>query len=161
MQKFLLVAALVLLGGTAIAQPPSASETKPLDTWFILRFSDGAMAWNRDAGAWNRAGDTIEGQRLVFYSKPQMVDGEAVTWKQDFWKIACPANTIEIKSGEELGANLQTLFKISSAEPYAIELNTSDYFLKLVYCDNRMIEGAIEAKGVLGAMEAMSKPASE
>ena len=140
-----------------MAQTPVATP-KPENTWFFLRFTDGAMAWNRDAGKWNQAGDTIEGQRLVFYSKPQVVDGEAVTWKQDFWKIVCPANTIEIKSGEELGANLQALFQISSAKPYAIKENTSDFFLKLVYCDNRMIQGATEAKGILGVMEAMSKP---
>jgi len=157
MRKILIVAAMTLLGGAAMAQPPAATP-KPEDTWFILRFSDGAMAWNRDAGKWNQAGDTIEGQRLVFHSKPQEVDGAKVTWKQDYWKIVCPANTIEIKSGEELGANLQTLFSISSAKAYVIQQNTSDYFLKLVYCDNRMIDGAREAKGILGVMEAMSKP---
>ncbi|MDZ4760829.1 MAG: hypothetical protein SGJ21_07140 [Alphaproteobacteria bacterium] len=155
------VMSLALLAGSAMAQtPPAASAAAPKteDTWIYLRFADGAMAWNLHAGRWNQAGDTIEGQRLVFYSKPQMVDGKAITWKQDFWKIVCPANTIQIKSGEELGASLQTLFTFSSPAPYAIMENTSDYFLKLIYCDNRMIEGTTDVKGVLGVMEAMSRP---
>ena len=50
---------------------------------------------------------------------------------------------------------------ISSAAPYAIKQNGSDYFLKLVYCDNTMIQGAQEAKGILGVMEAMATPVAK
>lgn len=147
------------LTGAAEAQhiDPQTGKTAD-DTWIFVRFADGAMGWNLHAGKWNTAGDTIEGQRLVWYAKPIMVDGAAITWAQDYWKIVCPANTMEIKSGEELSAGLLTLFKTKSSAPYVIEEKTTDHYLKLVYCDNRMLADTQEAKGIIGVMAAMQKP---
>lgn len=146
--------------GSGLANQPMAAhpQKRTEDIWVYMSFTDGAMAWNLNAGKWNQAGDVIEGQRLLWYSKPIVVDGLSVVWAQDFWKIDCKANTYQFKSGEELGANLLTLFTIRAGEPYPIPANSAEGILKQVYCDNKTVPGAEHADGLIGVMAAMQKP---
>jgi len=160
MRKFMLAAAAVVLAGQAAGQTPAATP-KPArpDMWVFLRFADGAMGWNLDAGRWSDNNDTAEGQRLVYYAKPLEVDGTQIVWAQEFWRIRCKANTYQIKSGEELTAGLGTAFKLNEGEPFAIKENSPEHVLKRVYCDNVEYSGVHTADGVLGVMEAMKTPA--
>jgi hypothetical protein len=155
-----LAVSLMLAGGAFAQTPvPAAPANKPPEQlWAYLRFSDGAMAWNLHAGRWSENNTIAEGQRLVWYAKPLVVDGVSIVWAQDFWKIACTANTLQIKSGEELGAGLQTLFTLRTGEPKAIAASTPDSILKAVYCDNKTVEGVQFADGIIEVMSAMKKP---
>ena len=165
------LAASLALAGSAFAQTPvqapaQAAPAQPTakpeaQLWAYLRFSDGAMAWNLHAGRWSENNTIAEGQRLLWYAKPNVVDGLSIVWAQDFWKIACPASTLQVKSGEELGAGLQTLFTYKPGQPKPIAPNTPDNILKLVYCDNKTIEGVLFADGIIEVMSAMSKPAEK
>ena len=162
MRGLLLAVAAFGLPEMAEAQHIDPQTGKPADDmWVFTRFTDGAMAWNLHAGKWNDAGDVIEGQRLLWYAKPVVADGLSIVWAQDFWKIDCKANTYQFKSGEELGANLLTLFTLRTGEPFAIRANSTEGILKQVYCDNKTVPGAEHADGLLGVMAAMQKPAAQ
>ncbi len=156
-------AILTALAVTAALAPAAAQQAgeaaKPApEHWAYLRFPDGAMAWNLHAGRLSENNNIAEGQRLLYYSQPQVVDGQAISWAQDFWKINCSANTLQIKSGEELSSGLTTLFRLNAGEPRPIATTSTDNILKTVYCDNKEIAGVRFADGILGVMEEMMKP---
>ena len=151
----------VLLAGAAGAQPPAGGVKPPpkADMWVFVRFADGAMAWNLEAGRWFDNNDMVEGQRLVYYADPQVVDGLKIVWAQEFWRIRCKANTYQVKSGEELTAGLGTAFTLSQGEPFAISDNSPEWILKRTYCDNVDVGGAQHAEGIIEVMDAMKAPA--
>lgn len=98
--------AALLLAGAASAQAPAQPAKPPAEPWVYLHFSDGAMAWNLNAGRWGQNNNIAEGERLLWFAKPVVQDGVAIVWARDFWRIDCAANTLQIKSGEELGPGL-------------------------------------------------------
>jgi hypothetical protein len=156
--RTLAVAALaVVLAGSALAQPPTATpEPAPAgDMWVFVRFTDGAMAWNLHAGRWTDNNDKVEGQRLLYFEKPLEVDGQQITWAQHFWTIRCAANTYQTNSGEELTAGLATVFKLNEGKALPIRENSAESILKRVYCENIEFSDAMSATGLLGVMEAI------
>ena len=160
MRIIVLAAVAAMLAGSAQAQTPTEAP-KPAQPQMLvfLRFADGAMGWNLEAGRWFNNNDTVEGQRLVYYAKPLEVDGTQIVWAQEFWRIQCKANTYQIKSGEELTAGLGTAFTLNGGEPFAIQENSPEHVLKRVYCDNAEYGGVQQADGIIAVMDAMKKPA--
>lgn len=160
MRNIVLATVAAMLAGSAQAQTPTdAPKPARPDMWVFLRFADGAMGWNLDAGRWFDNNDTAEGQRLVYYAKPLEVDGTQIVWAQEFWRIRCKANTYQVKSGEELTAGLGTAFTLRGGEPVAIRENSPEHVLKRIYCDNVEYSGVHTADGLLRVMEAMKAPA--
>jgi hypothetical protein len=160
MRKLVLAAAAAMLAGQVEGQTPSATpKPPPGDMWVYVRFADGAMGWNLQAGRWFDNNDTTEGQRLVYYAEPQDVDGVKIVWAQEFWRIKCKANTYQIKSGEELTAGLGTAFKLNAGEPVPIQEGTTEWVLKRVYCDNVEFDSAQHVTGIIEAMDGMRAPA--
>jgi hypothetical protein len=154
----LILTALAMLGLLApatlaeqVTSPPPGEQA-----WRFFRFSGGALAWNLDAGRWHDNNDRAEGQSLLFYSPPMDVDGNKIVWVHESWRIRCAANTYQVLRGEEINANLATVFDLRESEPSPISKTSPESILKLVYCDNVTIEGAGDATGLLGVMEAMS-----
>lgn len=162
MRKIVAVAVAVVLAGAATAQPPATASrpAPPGDMWAYLRLADGAMGWNLEAGRWFDNNDTVEGQRLVYYAEPLVIDGMKIVWAQESWRIKCKANTYQIKSGEELTAELGTAFTLTGGEPFAIKEGSPEWLLKQIYCDNVEVAGAQHVNGFFEVMDAMKAPAN-
>lgn len=154
MRKVLLGIALGLLAEPVLAQPSNAPAK---DTWVVIKAPTGAVAWNTNAGRWSENNLVAEGERLDFYSPPYDVDGKKIAWAREFWKISCAANTYQIKSGEELGTGLGTIFELNGGEPFPIKDGTAEFVLKRVYCDNATASGAQHVTGdLLDVMDVMA-----
>lgn len=156
MRKLVLGIMAAMLAGPAMAQTPTETlKEPPPDPWVYLRFPDGAMGWNQNAGRWSNNNDTAEGERLIFFATPIDVDGKKISWAQEFWKISCTANTYQTKSGAELDGALEMLFTLNAGEPTPILEGTPEFILKRVYCENAEINGAQHVTGILLAMDGM------
>lgn len=163
MRSLMLAIGAIMLAGAAYGQtPPGAPKpSPPPEPWVFLRFADGAMGWNLNAGRWFDNNDTVEGHRLIYYATPMDVDGIKIVWAQEFWRIKCNANTYQIKSGEELTAGLGTAFTLNGGEPFPIQENSPEHILKRVYCDNVEFREGEYADGILEVMEGMMKPLAQ
>lgn len=146
-----LLMALGLLAAPALGQPPGAPAQKAptQNMWVVIKTTGGAVAWNMNAGRWSENNQVAEGERLDYYSTPYDVDGKKIAWAREFWKISCAANTYQIKSGEEIGTGLGTIFELNGGKPYPIKEGTPEYVLKRVYCDNATAAGAQHVTGML------------
>ena len=137
----------------SLAGPNAAGQTPPPptpnDTWLWLQFADGALAWNLDRGRWNTTGDTVEGERLVYYRTPQDIDGQLITWSHEMFRIVCPANTYQVTWGEELNGGLGQVFELKGGEPFPIREHGTDYHLKRIYCEGTTYTDVRETKGML------------
>ena len=157
MPKLGLAVAIVLLGGSAVAQQPGA-PTKPTptgDAWAFVRLADGALAWNLESGRWFENNDRVEGNRLVYYAKPQEIEGKKVVWSQETWTIRCRANTYQVRNGEELTGELGVAFTLSAGEPFPIRENSLEHILKRHYCENVEFTSMGRVNGFFEVMDAM------
>ena len=146
MRKVLLGIALGLLLEPALAQPANAPAK---DAWVVIKTQFGAVAWNTLAGRLFDNNQIAEGERLDFHSTPYDADGNKIAWVREFWRISCAANTYQIKSGEELGTGLGTIFELGAGKPYPIKDNTPEFVLKRVYCDNATASDGQHVTGML------------